>query len=326
MGQESGNERRGVAGLLQRLKSGLLIAAALAGLGMPAALAAQEPAAAGRAGIAATARPPRPAIWLIEDEDTKIYLFGTVHVFPAALQWRSAALERVIAEADELVMETPDASAAEMGGGGEMAIMQMGKSVPILERVSPQVRPLLQAALEATPMPIDFYDQLHTWAVAFLLTGFQIAGPAEAQHGVTALSGAEDVLGQLFRKRRRPISGVETTREQIAIFANMPVGAQRRFLESTVTSGEPAGPQADDTSEKWARGDVDSIAAEMLALPAELYETLLTRRNRSWTAWLVRRMDRPGTVLFAVGAGHLAGDDSVQAMLAEQGVRARRID
>jgi uncharacterized protein YbaP (TraB family) len=31
-------------------------------------------------------------------------------------------------------------------------------------------------------------------------------------------------------------------------------------------------------------------------------------------------------VLFAVGAGHLAGPDSVQKMLAAQGLTARRVD
>ncbi|HEY0114242.1 MAG TPA: TraB/GumN family protein, partial [Allosphingosinicella sp.] len=44
------------------------------------------------------------------------------------------------------------------------------------------------------------------------------------------------------------------------------------------------------------------------------------------TGWLAQRMERPGTVLFAVGAGHLAGRDSVQSMLAARGIQARRID
>ncbi len=61
-------------------------------------------------------------------------------------------------------------------------------------------------------------------------------------------------------------------------------------------------------------------------MPPELYDPLLTRRNRNWVGWLENRLQRPGTVLFAVGAGHLAGAESVQAMLAARGVTARRVD
>jgi uncharacterized protein len=287
-------------------------------------------------GPAALAQPsgasaPRPAIWLLEDADTKIYLFGTTHVFPASLRWRSPALDRVIAQADELVMETPDASAAEMEEAERMfGPMQMGKSIPILERVSPKARPALLAALEATQLPIETYDRLHTWAVAFLLTGFQIAQGVAQEEGTTpdevALSGAEEQLGAEFRRSKRPISGVETVEEQLGFFASMPQSAQRRFLEMTVMGGDPASPPSDLIGTAWVRGNVDAIASEMAAMPRELYDVLLTRRNRNWTTWLVRRMERPGTVLFAVGAGHLAGPDSVQRMLAARGLQARRID
>ncbi|MEC7398433.1 MAG: TraB/GumN family protein, partial [Pseudomonadota bacterium] len=38
------------------------------------------------------------------------------------------------------------------------------------------------------------------------------------------------------------------------------------------------------------------------------------------------RLDRPGTVLVAVGAGHFFGPKSVQVMLAERGLAAERLD
>lgn len=295
------------------------------------AAAAPPPSAAPVA--APPAAVPRPAIWLVEDEDTKIYLFGTTHVFAAGTNWRSAALDRVIAEAGELVMETPDASSAEMATADRMfRPMQMGKSVPILERVSPAVRPRLRAALEATQMPLDYFDSLHTWAVAFLLAGYQIAQGAAAEEpgAPVALSGAEEELGALFRRRKRPISGVETVEEQIGFFASMPLDAQRRFLEMTVGNAAGVAPAAEPDAETigtaWVRGDVEAIAAEMAEMPPELYDVLLTRRNRAWTGWLQRRLARPGVVLFAVGAGHLAGTQSVQSMLAARGLQARRID
>jgi uncharacterized protein YbaP (TraB family) len=36
-------------------------------------------------------------------------------------------------------------------------------------------------------------------------------------------------------------------------------------------------------------------------------------------------MQRPGTVLVAVGAGHLAGHDSVVEMLKQRGYKVRRV-
>ncbi|HEY0114779.1 MAG TPA: TraB/GumN family protein [Allosphingosinicella sp.] len=307
------------------MKRAMLLGAALAGLAQPAA-AASEPAAPVRPGAAAPTRPPRPAIWVIEDEDTKIYLFGTVHIFAASLDWRSTALNRVIQEADELVMETSDVATAEMGGENELAMMQLGKSVPILERVSPAARPRLEEVLRATGLPMEVFDQLQIWAVAFVLTQFQIMQALREEEGGTELTGAEEVLGQLFRRSKRPISGVETSEEQLGIFARMPLDGQRRFLEATIMGGDPADPAPGSTDANWAAGDVAAIAAEMETLPADLYDALLTRRNRNWTGWLAQRMERPGTVLFAVGAGHLAGRDSVQSMLAARGIQARRID
>ena len=307
-----------------RMRRGGILVAALAGFWAPAAGAAAPSAVVEE-------RAPRPAIWLVEDEDTKIYLFGTVHIFPASLRWRSPALNRVIAEAQELVMETPDTSVQDARAVQRIqGPMQLGKSVPILERVSPRARPYLQQALEATGVPVEHFNQLTTWGVAFVLTGYQISQAARGDSAAPVeLTGAEEVLAALFRKSRRPISGVETIEDQINVFASMPLDAQSRFLESVVVGEEegeePQQPQ-EATDESWVSGNVEAIAAEMQSMPDDMYQALLTRRNRNWTVWLARRMERPGVVLFAVGAGHLAGPDSVQTMLAARGIRARRID
>lgn len=319
-----------MTGLRSWLKRGALLAASFAASWQPAIASAETAPPSARPQTEAQ-QPPRPAIWLIEDEDTKIYLFGTVHVFPASLNWRSARLNQVIDEADELVMETPDASNSEMFDSERLfEPMLMGKTVSIMSRVSPEARPALQAALEATGLPIEAYDEMHIWAVAFLLIGHQLTqgygddGAGEA----VPLTGAEEVLGQIFRKTRRPILGVETVEEQIHVFSTMPLDVQRRFLEAAVLdTGEPEDTSGVPMSDvDWVTGNVEAIAADMRAMAPEIYEPLLTRRNRNWTRWLARRMERPGTVLFAVGAGHLAGPDSVQRMLAERGITARRID
>jgi uncharacterized protein YbaP (TraB family) len=57
----------------------------------------------------------------------------------------------------------------------------------------------------------------------------------------------------------------------------------------------------------------------------ELMDALIARRNANWANWVRTRMDKPGTVMMAVGAGHLAGDKSVVKLLQKQGLKVTRV-
>ena len=52
----------------------------------------------------------------------------------------------------------------------------------------------------------------------------------------------------------------------------------------------------------------------------DTYRMMFTERNARWADWIAARMQTPGTVFVAVGAGHLAGQDSVLVRLAERGI------
>lgn len=271
---------------------------------------------------------PRPAIWLLQDEDTKIYLFGTNHVLPEGFRWRSEAVERVIRESAELVMEI-----AEDEVSSDEAMLEsrfMGKSVPLLWRVSPQYRPRLQLIMAASGLPEDYFNALHTWAAGFVVMAVQamaMYGDEEGQ--LPELTGVEDILTEEFRRAGKPISAVETSRQQMDMFRTLPRNAQQAFLESLLGAPEDEEEEAEapvSGEQAWVSGRLDLLAREAETMPPELYEALLTRRNRAWTDWLEQRLEQPGTVLFAVGALHLAGPDSVQNMLAARGLQTQRID
>src|SRR3954447_9934987 len=59
--------------------------------------------------VPAEARAPqvaRPALWEVSDPDTTIYLFGTIHLLPQDVQWRTPKFEQAVSSAQELVVET----------------------------------------------------------------------------------------------------------------------------------------------------------------------------------------------------------------------------
>lgn len=78
----------------------------------------------------------------------------------------------------------------------------------------------------------------------------------------------------------------------------------------------------------WSSGDVKAIARTFdrdLADSPDLAQALIHERNANWSRWIEQRMAQPGAVMIAVGAGHLAGRDSVIAMLQRDGYRVRRV-
>jgi uncharacterized protein YbaP (TraB family) len=83
-----------------------------------------------------------------------------------------------------------------------------------------------------------------------------------------------------------------------------------------------------DMVSAWSQGDDKAIAMSFddeLKLSPELVETLLRKRNANWTAWIEKRLEKPGSVFLAVGAGHLAGPDSVIAMLGKGKLKVERV-
>jgi uncharacterized protein YbaP (TraB family) len=79
--------------------------------------------------------------------------------------------------------------------------------------------------------------------------------------------------------------------------------------------------------EAWEKGDADELARLMNQDEdePELMEKLLYARNKAWAEWIRARLDRPGTVFIAVGAGHLAGQGSVQDDLRAMGIASVRV-
>jgi hypothetical protein len=271
---------------------------------------------------------PNPAIWLLHDEDTKIYMFGTIHMLPPGFKWRSPALEAAVKEADELVVETYIAPGEEeeMFGAQLLPLFILPKPKPILERVPKQHRAALRRQIEASELPLEGWSMMRTWAAAMMLgmtsalKGWGVEDPDDAP-------GVEDVLEADFRSAKKPILSIEKAEDSIAHFGALTEAQQVELLVDAVAdAGKPAvRDEEEEADHHWAKGNLTEVDAWLWKdFPKSLYEGLVVKRNAAWTEWLAERMKKPGVMLLAVGAGHLTGPDSVQKMLEAKGLRAER--
>jgi uncharacterized protein YbaP (TraB family) len=277
--------------------------------------------------VPAEARAPqagRPALWAVSDADTTIFLFGTIHLLPDNFQWRTAKFDEAVSGSQQLMVETIVDDKNPMKLMSVMASLGFAKGLPPLrERVPPNERAAVDAAVKKSGMPVQALDQMKTWAAAFILLGNRYR-----ELGLKGGEGVESVLRNDFSGAGKPIGELESNAEQLGFFDRLPEPAQRALLEGAIEQGNGMDVEFKGMLKAWSRGDVQGIARtfdkDLSASPA-LQQALLRQRNANWSRWIEQRMAEPGAVMIAVGAGHLAGKDSVLELLKKDGFSVRSV-
>ncbi len=266
----------------------------------------------------------RPALWAVSDPDTTVYLFGTIHLLPDHYQWRSAKFEQAVQGSQGLVVETLVDTKDPTKMMGALTSLAFSPGLPPLAaRVPPDKRAALADAIKASGFAPQALDRMETWAAAFLLLGNQFRNI-----GLKGSEGVEIGLRTSFAGAGKPIGELESNVEQLSFFDRLPEDAQRALLLGSISTPKDMSKDFGGMLAAWARGDVKAIARTFdhdLDSAPELKQALITQRNRNWSRWIAQRMTTPGSVMVAVGAGHLAGKGSVISMLEKDGFKVRRV-
>jgi uncharacterized protein YbaP (TraB family) len=141
------------------------------------------------------------------------------------------------------------------------------------------------------------------------------------------MNGAEALLVAKAREKGMARLGLETAQMQLGLFDSLPQETQIGYLGDVLESFPKVREEVGAMLEAWKSGKADTLAQLMNEDQddPQLMKVLLVDRNKAWAKWIEERLKRPGTVFIAVGAGHLAGKNSVQAQLAADRVKTKRV-
>lgn len=306
--------------MMSKRKSALLLAATFL---FAAPAAAQSPTAAPAPAAAAALPDADPAIWVVKDPDTTIYLFGTFHALDGKSDWFNEEVKTAFDQSSEVVLELPpmEDKAALQPVIMKYALDASGK--PLSEKLSPAAKEKFAKVLGEMGAPPTAFDKFRPFfaALTVIMAGAQ-------KIGMTGEQGAEAILTKAAKDGKKPISGLETVDYQMSLFANLSEADQIKMLEETLSEIDKLGEMFGEMNKHWTSGDAEGMAKLMNDMndqsPA-MYKTLLTDRNANWAEWIDKRLDKPGVVFMGVGAGHLGGKDSVQDLLAKRGIKSKRI-
>lgn len=238
----------------------------------------------------------RPALYVVNDEDTIIYLFGTFHALDGKSEWFNDEVRTAFHGSDELILET---------------LIPSVLKKPAVESPAPGmgIGPFAGSA-------------------SFLSTSKTVMSAGRSQ-GMSTDHGADAILREAAEEIGMPVGGLESFEFQLGMFARMPGAKPPSDPEEAARTKAAVAALLEQLQAAWNRGDIESFAPmldQMQAKSPETYRLLFNERNGRWAHWIARRLQQPGTVFVAVGAGHLAGKDSVQQKLGRYGIRTARVN
>lgn len=269
----------------------LLLGGSIAGASLPPSVPAAPPHIA-----------RHPALWVVNDDDTIIYLFGTFHALDGRSNWFQQAVRTAFFASDELMLET----------------LVPKPGVPLPTGFGPQ-----ESAQGSPPEPVARLAP----SASYLATT-KVVMSAGRSHGLSTDHGADAVLRDVADEYGKPVGGLESFQFQLRMFNSLPSTGPQPPQDA-----KAVGALADmlaNLEAAWSRGDIDNtftpLMKQMRAQSPQTYKVMFAERNARWAQWIANRLKTPGTVFVAVGAGHLSGPDSVQKQLASIGVKSARVN
>jgi uncharacterized protein YbaP (TraB family) len=262
-----------------------------------------------------------PALWVVRDADTTIYLFGTVHLLKPGTGWFDEAVRKAFDRSDQLVLELVNPGDEAMAA--LMTELGATNAPPLSSQLPPETGRKLEAALASLGEQPRALERDKPWYAAVILSVLPLD-----KLGYDAKDGPEKVLADAAAKAGKPVIGLETAREQLGYLDALSPAAQRALLETAIDEVPTAGASLEQTIQAWGEGDVTTLGSVLndeLKSSPELKAAMLVTRNRRWADWIAARMRQPGTLFIAVGAGHLTGPDALQWDLLRRGLTVKRI-
>lgn len=266
-----------------------------------------------------------PLLYVVRDDDSTMYLYGTVHVRPRGADWGNARVRAAIDESSEVWTEllmTPEADQRAQTLALQLGTAPAGQ--PLSSWLTPEENAALNAVTTRLGMPQGALEPYRPWLAALTLTVVPLV-----QAGYDPNSGVDRSIDAYADAAGKTMRALETPEQQLGFFSSLSPELQREMLQEAIAESETLAGMIGEMSQAWERGDeralAQAVVEETRTEYPELYQTLFVARNDAWMEELQREMEGEGVDFIAVGAGHIIGRDGLAAQFRARGYRVERV-
>jgi uncharacterized protein YbaP (TraB family) len=274
-----------------------------------------------------------PAIWKIDGEKGDIYFFGSFHILPKDLVWRTPALDAALNVANQIVFEVDFDQAQDASVMGDL-VARHGFLPPdksLRRMIAVEYRAKLEATAADLGLPIASVDRMRPWLAALTITSLtairQTSRTGKKPDPAAAMSeqgGVDLKLWNWAKQNGKPRGALETVESQIQVFANLTPEQEVQYLVMILQQGSKVEESIDLLLNAWKTGNIReldrALNGDMDSFPA-MRKALFDDRHANWMPQIEAMLNDGRTHVIVVGAAHLVGKGSVIDLLRAKGVR-----
>ena len=252
-------------------------------------------------------------LWKISGKDLikPSYLFGTIHVVcPENYIWTDK-MEAAFKKCNEVCFEMDMDDPVVMLSVSEGLKDNSGKTLK--DYFTPEDYAKLSIYMrDSLGMSIMMFNTMRPAILPFIFSG-------KSSHCEVSIS-YEDTLMKAAHSAGKDVKGLENPEEQIALFNILPADSVIKDVMNIVNGVKQEDTNYHKLISAYTSQDVPALY-EMIRATNDLgnnADAFIDERNIKWVPRMVDMMDQK-SVFFAVGAGHLWGDNGVINLLKKEG-------
>ncbi|HEY6504795.1 MAG TPA: TraB/GumN family protein [Chitinophagaceae bacterium] len=251
------------------------------------------------------------------------YLYGTIHMLCADDAMLSDNMRNIISKADEVYFEVDLDNLIEMFT--VIGKMKMKGDTTLRDLLSESDYEKVKEYFESKGSMLPF-STLETFKPILALSTVQ-----ENSMECESTAMMEQVIMTEAKKSDKKIKGLETMAYQAGVLDSIPYKLQAEQLVSyidNVNNNSDADKELEEMMTAYMSQDLQKLEQLMMKNDmgiGNFTEILLFNRNRNWVAKLKDLLPAK-TLLIAVGAGHLPGDQGVINLLRKAGYTVTPLD
>ncbi|MCY9548406.1 TraB/GumN family protein [Lysinibacillus xylanilyticus] len=268
--------------------------------------------------------------WVVEDEDTRVYLLGSIHLGTPDLYPFDKRLVKAFDKADALLVEANILDTKGLEYYAEKAMYSDGSTLK--DAVTPETYAKLEKVAKLYDLPIEELTLQKPWMLSSTLSmlstdnSFGMTPQEMAMHGIDMYFLLNAQLQQ------KPVIELEGMKAQVDMFDALSPKAQEQSLVAVLDniinpSEENQSNILQEWFTSWKQGNVEEFAKSFQAMEggsSEYNEMLFGLRDEQMAKKIMNVLEeKKGTYFVVVGSGHFLGEKSIRYHLEKNGYKVK---